>query len=295
MQLSEFKILQVLAQELNMRKASERLYVSQPALSQRLQTIENSWGTKIFLRSQKGLAITAAGEKIIAHVNETLKDEEMVREELQSLTKEVFGTLRLAVASIIGQYWLPNALKRYVGLYPQVNISLITGWSSEIIKHLYEDQIHIGIVRGNPEWRGEKIHLFSDSLYLVDTDISSFEALQETEKPFIQFKSHSTYYQDIQEWWQGHFSIPPKKTIVVDQIETCKQMALHGIGYAILPSISLRETDEFHKVPLFNKEGETIKRDTWMICHGASMELKQVAAFVNLVNTLEKNLGLNVS
>lgn len=111
MQLSEFKILQVLAQELNMRKASERLYVSQPALSQRLQSIENSWGTKIFLRSQKGLAITAAGEKIISHVNETLKDEGRVREELQSLSKEVFGTLRLAVASIIGQYWLPNTLK----------------------------------------------------------------------------------------------------------------------------------------------------------------------------------------
>ncbi|WP_062231527.1 LysR family transcriptional regulator [Fictibacillus sp. FJAT-27399] len=284
MQLSEFKILQVLAQELNMRKASERLYVSQPALSQRLQTIENSWGTKIFLRSQKGLAITAAGEKIIAHVNDTLKEEERVREDLQSLTKEVFGTLRLAVASIIGQYWLPNALKQYVSLYPQVNISLITGWSSEIIKHLYEDQIHIGIVRGNPEWRGEKIHLFSDSLYLTDTDISTVEELQTTDKPFIQFKSHSTYYQDIQEWWQDHFSIPPKKTIIVDQIETCKQMALHGVGYAILPSISLRETDEFYKVPLHNKNGESIKRDTWMISHGGTLELKQVEAFIKLVN-----------
>lgn len=74
-----------------------------------------------------------------------------------------------------------------------------------------------------------------------------------------------------------------EKTIIVDQIETCKQMALHGIGYAILPSISLREADAFHQVPLHNKNGEQMKRDTWMICHGASLELKQVEAFVKLV------------
>lgn len=48
MQLQELHMLVVLAEELNMRKAAERLFVSQPALSQRLQTIEKSWGTKIF-------------------------------------------------------------------------------------------------------------------------------------------------------------------------------------------------------------------------------------------------------
>lgn len=48
MQLQELQMLVVLAEELNMRKAAERLFVSQPALSQRLQTIEKSWGTKIF-------------------------------------------------------------------------------------------------------------------------------------------------------------------------------------------------------------------------------------------------------
>ncbi|MED4046797.1 LysR family transcriptional regulator, partial [Priestia aryabhattai] len=54
MQLIECRMLVVLAQELNMRKAAERLFVSQPALSQRLQTIEKAWDTQIFIRSQKG-------------------------------------------------------------------------------------------------------------------------------------------------------------------------------------------------------------------------------------------------
>ena len=66
--ISEFHLLSILAQEMNMRKASERLFVSQPALSQRLQSIEKDWGTKLFLRSQKGLTLTPAGEVVIQFV-----------------------------------------------------------------------------------------------------------------------------------------------------------------------------------------------------------------------------------
>ncbi|MGC4375467.1 LysR family transcriptional regulator [Fictibacillus sp. Mic-4] len=282
MQLSEFKILQILAEELNMRKAAERLYVSQPALSQRLQTIENNWGTKIFIRSQKGLSLTPAGEKIVEHALRTLKDEERVLDELNMLSNEVHGTLKIAVASIIGQYWLPNVLKKYVDLYPHVNISLITGWSSDIMKHIYEDSIHVGIVRGNPEWKGIKTYLLEDRLILVDTDISRIEDLPQTNKPFIQFKSASTYYQEIQDWWHSHFQTTPQKTIIVDEIETCKQLALHGIGYAILPSVSLRPEDEVYKIPLSNEDKEPMKRDTWLIYQESARELKQVEAFLQL-------------
>ncbi|TLS37716.1 LysR family transcriptional regulator [Pseudalkalibacillus caeni] len=284
MNLSEFRILSVLAEECNMRRASEKLYVSQPALSQRLQNIEKAWGVQIFLRSQKGLTVTPEGERIIEFVMDTLKREEKVRDELTSLSSEVHGTLKLAVASIIGQYWLPKALKKFVDNYPYVKVSLITGWSSEILKHLYEDEIHIGIIRGNPEWKGKKEYLLSDELYLVDTTIQSIEEIQTTTKPFIQFKSDSTYYQEIQEWWQSQFLVPPSKTIVVDQIETCKQMALNGIGFAILPSISLTDSDtNFYKIPLKDQSGGTIKRDTWLLSNETASELKQVSKFIELI------------
>ncbi len=60
---TEAEILKILAEERNMRKAAERLFLSQPALSQRLQTIEKDWGAQLFIRSQKGLTATPAGEQ----------------------------------------------------------------------------------------------------------------------------------------------------------------------------------------------------------------------------------------
>jgi DNA-binding transcriptional LysR family regulator len=288
MQLIECKMLVVLAQELNMRKASERLFVSQPALSQRLQTIEKAWNTQIFVRSQKGLSLTPAGEKIIQFAKEVVEKEEKVREELEALDKEVYGTLKLAVASIIGQHWLPRVLKQFVKRYPHAKISLVTGWSSEMVNYLYEDEVHLGIIRGNPDWKGVKEHILTDTLYLVDTEIGRIEDVVKSEKPFIQFKSDSTYYQEIQDWWLRHFQTTPTRTIVVDQIETCKQMALNGIGFAILPSIALTEHDQgVYKIPLLDEQGQPLSRDTWLIGYESAFQLKQVKAFLEIVKEFE--------
>ncbi len=290
MNTSEFQILSVLAKEKNMRKAAERLFVSQPALSQRLQSIEKAWNTKIFIRTQKGLLITPAGEKIVEFSEEVLAKDAKVREEITSLDKEVHGTLKIAVATIIGQYWLPKVLKKFIQKYPNAKVSLVTGWSSDIVKSLYEDEVHVGIIRGNPEWKGVKKHLLKDNLYLVDTEIEELSDLEHTERPFIQFKSDSTYYQEIQVWWHKKFQSPPKRTIVVDQIETCKQMALNGIGYAILPSITLQDDYEnIKKIPLEEDDVSQLHRDTWLIGYESAFQLKQVQAFMEIVTDYQKS------
>ncbi|MBD7942883.1 LysR family transcriptional regulator [Psychrobacillus sp. Sa2BUA9] len=282
---SDYLIIKTLAEEQNMRKAAERLFLSQPALSLRLQTIEKEWQTKLFLRSQKGLTATPEGELVIEFANNMLQQREEVFEAIQSLNSKVHGTLKIACASIVGQNWLPKVLKDFVQTYPEAKISLLTGWSSEIVKAIYDGEAQIGIVRGQTDWKGNKLHLFRDTLYLVDKDMTAIDDVLTTEKPLIQFKSDSNYYQEIQQWWQKHFSVNPKRQIIVDQIETCKQMALNGIGYAILPSITLTGHENVNKIPLTNNEKEfELTRDTWLIGYDASFDLPQVDAFVKIVN-----------
>ncbi|WP_097071970.1 LysR family transcriptional regulator [Ureibacillus xyleni] len=281
---TEAEIIKILSEEKNMRKAAERLFLTQPALSQRLQSIEKDWGAQLFIRSQKGLTPTPAGELVIQYAIDTIIRKEEVFETIQALNSKVHGTLKIACASIVGQNWLPKVLKDFVTQYPDAKISLITGWSSEIVKALYEGEAHVGIVRGQAEWKGKKVHLFRDMMYLVDKEIKQLDDILTTDRPFIQFKSDSSYYQEIQLWWQRHFSSNPKRQIIVDQIETCKQMAMNGIGYAILPSITLNGEEKVNKIPITNTEKDLgLTRDTWLIGYESSFELRQVAAFVEVV------------
>lgn len=284
MTTTEAEIIKILAEEKNMRKAAERLFLTQPALSQRLQSIEKDWGAQLFIRSQKGLTPTPAGELVIQYAIESINRRDEVFDTIQGLNSKVHGTLKIACASIVGQNWLPKVLKDFVTQYPDAKISLITGWSSEIVKALYEGEAHVGIVRGQAEWKGKRVHLFRDMMYLVDKEIEKIEDILTTDRPFIQFKSDSNYYQEIQLWWQRHFSSNPKRQIIVDQIETCKQMAMNGIGYAILPSITLNGEEKVNKIPLTNNEKDTgLTRDTWLIGYDSSFKLRQVEAFVDVV------------
>lgn len=286
---TDLRFLTVLAEEMNMRKAADKLFVSQPALSQRLQNIEKQWGTKLFIRSQKGLILTPSGEIVVRFAKEMLEKEDKVIEEIQALEAHVHGTLKIACATIVGQNWLPKVLKKFVSLYPNAKISLMTGWSSEILKALYGGEVHIGIIRGTADWKSTKLHLFEDSLYLVDREIQRIEEVLQTDRPFIQFKSDSNYYQEIQDWWRRQFQTAPKRTIIVDQIETCRQMANNGIGYAILPAITLNGAEKnMYQIPLLDEKGAPIKRNTWLLGYDSAFELRQVQAFLEVVREYNK-------
>ena len=87
------------------------------------------------------------------------------------------------------------------------------------------------------------------------------------------------------------FDQNPGRQITVDQIETCKQLALNGIGYAILPSITLTGDEDVNKMPLLNSEEEfELTRDTWLIGYESSFALKQVDAFTQIVQSHAERL-----
>jgi len=285
MQIDDIRLIITLAEEKNMRKAAERLFVSQPALSQRLQNLEKQMGSELFIRSQKGLIITASGEIILNYAKRMEETYQNMLEQLQILKSDISGTLKIAVSSVVAQYWLPPVLKRYVSQYPDVQVSLFTGWSSEITNRLYENEVHLAIVRGNQNWFGEKELLFSDELLLVDSKKHELADYKEIGRPFIQFKSNSNYYQLIQSWWYEHFNSLPKHEIVVDQIETCKQFVLNGLGFAILPSTVLHDVfdENIIKTPLFTKEHTRLFRDTYLLYNRDAMKLKQVKGFIESI------------
>jgi len=285
MHMDDFRFIITLAEEKNMRKAAERLFVSQPALSQKLQNLERILGTDLFVRSQKGLTITASGEIVLQYAKEMEMTYHQMTEKLLISKIGVSGTLKLAVSSVVAQYWLPPLLKKFLVEHPNVQISLFTGWSSEIMNRLYENEVQLAIVRGNQDWYGKKELIFSDELLLVDPIKQDLSEYKDLNKPFIQFRSNSNYYQLIQSWWYETFGSAPKQEIVVDQIETCKQLVLNGIGFAILPSTVLHDvpSEVLNRIPLLMNKEKKLLRDTYLLYNEDVSKLKQVEGFLNII------------
>ncbi|EUJ39098.1 LysR family transcriptional regulator [Brochothrix campestris] len=292
MSITEFRILDMLAEELNMRKTAERLYISQPALSQRLQSIEARWGKQLFIRTRKGLLLTPQGELIVEFARSVINREENVFDKLLAMEGVVQGTLKIYSGTIVAQRWLPFVFKEFVKRYPHVNIELDSGGSRRAQQAIADGKVHLAITRGETDWLGEKRYLFGDNLSLADKYHTSIEDILASERPFIRFKTDSDYDQSIMDYWQQYFHRLPEKTLVVDQIETCKQMAMSGMGYTILPLLTIDKHTDLNLMPLIQEDGTQLHRDTWLLGYKKSFQLPQVQAFVQLIEELDKEKGL---
>lgn len=89
MKIEDYRLLITLDETKTLRKAAEILYISQPAVTQRLKAIEHSFGVGIFIRTKKQLITTTEGAMIIEHARDMLKRERVFFDKMQAHIGEV--------------------------------------------------------------------------------------------------------------------------------------------------------------------------------------------------------------
>ncbi|MBL7565793.1 LysR family transcriptional regulator [Staphylococcus saccharolyticus] len=279
MKIDDYRLLITLDETKTLRKAAEILYISQPAVTQRLKAIESSFGVEIFIRTKKQLITTTEGAMIIEHARDMLKRERLFFDKMQAHIGEVNGTISIGCSSLIGQTLLPEVLSLYNTQFPNVEIQVQVG-STEQIKANHRDY-HVMITRGNKVMNLTNIHLFNDEHYFIYPKDRKEEV---TKLPFIEFQADPIYINQIKQWYNDNLGLDYHATITVDQVATCKEMLLSGVGVTILPEIMMKNIDknmfEFEKVKI---DKESLIRSTYMSYDASMLQLPQVDSFVNLM------------
>ncbi|WP_141335798.1 LysR family transcriptional regulator [Paenibacillus sp. tmac-D7] len=277
----DWLIIKTLYEKKSISKAAELLYISQPALTYRIQNIEKQFGAQMVSRGKKGVEFTPQGESMVEYAEKMLLELRKTKEMVQNMNDQVRGTLRLGVSSNFARYRLPILLKQFLEIYPEIEIHVKTGWSSEVVNFLYRDEVHIGIVRGENNWH-EQIHLlYEEPLCIASTNPIHLQDLPNL--PRINYKTDSHLKDSIYKWWQAHYNQPPLITMEVDRIDTCVELVKHGMGYAIIPGIILSDRDSLHTINLHSSDNKPILRKTWMINRDITLELSVVKAFVDFI------------
>jgi len=127
-------------------KAAEKLYVSQPSLSQYVKRLENELGVVLFDRKSSPLTLTYAGEKYYDSVKQVMRIEDGVIREFEEINSEIRGKLRLGVALWRGACLLPEVFPQYHSKYPAVELELTEGRSIQLINALRNDAIDIAVM-----------------------------------------------------------------------------------------------------------------------------------------------------
>ena len=107
--MSDFrlKVFQSVAKNLSFTKASQELFVSQPAITKHIQELETYYQARLFERQGSKISLTVAGELLLKHSEKILDDYKRLEYEMHLLHNEYIGELKLGASTTIAQYVLP--------------------------------------------------------------------------------------------------------------------------------------------------------------------------------------------
>ena len=135
------KVFHSVATNLSFTKASKELFISQPAISKHIHELEVQYKTPLFDRVGSRIGLTHAGELLLSHTKQLLA-------EMNLLTDNFAGELRLGASTTISQYVLPPVLASFIKKFPEIKVSLLNGNSRDVEQALREGKITLGLVEG---------------------------------------------------------------------------------------------------------------------------------------------------
>ena len=138
------------AANLSFSKASEILFISQPAISKHIKALEAFYKTSLFERKGNSIHLSPGGKLLYNRLKEAKKIQNQLDFELSTLKNEfkAKGQLKLGASTTVALYIIPKILSAFHQKYPEVKISLLNRNTDTIVKALLDEDIDIGIVEG---------------------------------------------------------------------------------------------------------------------------------------------------
>lgn len=246
MNFDYLKTFYTTVKENSISKTAKLLHMSQPGVSFQLQTLEKELGFQLLIRSNKGVALTEAGEIVYDYAVSLLSIQKDIDRELNSLRTNIQETI-ISSCTTVGSYSLPCSLYLFKRRYPNTKVTLNTCNSEAVKENLEKKSCHIGVIEGKPsDAKIEYEKLASCDLCLVcSKNICKYRTVsldELLELPLIIREKGSGSRQSLEYELQKLATSLQQMNIVLEltSSEAIKAAIFNGQGYAILPELSIK-------------------------------------------------------
>jgi DNA-binding transcriptional LysR family regulator len=226
-------------------RAAESLFVTQPALTARLQALERSLGAKLLIRSRHGSRLTDAGRALLPHAERALSALAHGREAVEEVVTGGAGRLTIGAAPAVSTYVLPAMLHRFQAGHPGVRLSVRSGHSEEVLEMVLREEVEIGLMRPIQHPDVTATLLYEDDVVLVVHRGHRFAAAgivrmgELAGENLILFDRTSSYHE-LTSAIVRQAGISPRGQLEVDNIDAAKRMVEQRLGIAMLPRTSVQ-------------------------------------------------------
>lgn len=285
MNIRWLKTFIVAAEFENFRKASEVLFLTQPAVTKHIQRLEEKLNIKLFERTRNKVILTPAGHKFHSYARELLKKYEQGMKEFESWKQGYNQKLIIAAAPQIASSFLPSLVRQFIDENPDIEVIINVLKSFDIGEEISIGRADIGLTRLHPSQTNIKTDIVhQEPVILVGPQkhkaISHLDEQNVIHKYRLITHNHPDYWDNLLNDIKRHY--PTVRTIRVNQIEVTKRFIEEGLGVSYLPLSVIKGELAIKK--FIKVKSDKITPPTSSTYLLTKVETNEVLTFINFLN-----------
>lgn len=272
MELWQLRTFCEIAETLNFTKASEKLNLTQSAVSHQMKALEDELGVPLFIRAKRGVVLTDAGKLALEHARRIIEGAELMRERVIGREKALAGRVRVAAATQALVYLFAPLFEDFMDAHENVELVFRTTISTEqTVEDILEGRADVGFASMavySPVL--QVTELFDDELVLVVGKKHSFAKLSEVSikdlesERWILFERGASIRRATDAFFKN-MKVGPEMALESNDTYFVKLMIEHGLGVSLMPSWAVREEVESGKLAQLAITGHEFERSVAMV------------------------------
>jgi LysR family transcriptional regulator, regulator for metE and metH len=240
MEIRHLKLIKAIVEEGSITKAIDRLHLTQSALSYQLKEAEQQLGTAIFLRVNKKMVLTKAGEKIYETGKEILTKLEAAELEVKKMVYGEIGEIRLSTECYSSYHWLPSVIRQFQLLYPKIEIKIMMEATHYPLQKLLAGGLDIAIT-SDPvkDDKIKYIELFQDEMVAIVSEIhpwnkKKFVVARDFADEHLLIHSLPMETVTVHQFVLAPAGVTPKKVTALPLTEASIEMVKADMGVIVM-------------------------------------------------------------
>lgn len=289
MNINDLKIFEAIAAHGSFTKAAEATFTVQSNVTARIKNLEEEFGSELFVRSPRKVALTKSGEILIQYSKQIVHLLEQARKDIHG-TELISGLLKIGCIETTMALKVPEILTNFSTNYPNVDLEFKSAMRAALIDDVLSyklDAAFISAPVNTPGLNQESIK--TEQLVIVAPEnTKSVESILTKDKPLtiVVFDQGCIFRARLEAWLSAR-GIAKYKSIVVNSLEGIINFVEAGIGISILPSEIINTYYLGRRCKTFTMNKELATLVTVLIYRSNVPPSKPLQAFIEMYQPLE--------
>jgi len=241
--IHQLRAFREVARQRSFSVAAKELFLSQPAVSRQVSSLESEIGMPLFVRSGNSISLTDPGRRLLKYADEILFAIDQAARTIKDLQDLQSGKVVVAADAYLSKYFLPRFIGEFHRRYPKLQLQLITHAQEELPSLLTSGQADLAFLCGELKDTGSLTleQLCMEKLFFVAPGPITFDIVTDISKysPFLFPPEISSFGEEYRSLLPASLS-RETSPVIIESLEGIKTTLLSGLGCSILPETIIR-------------------------------------------------------